>query len=106
VRFALPQRYQLLGPGLWQRLPPDTAAPADTTVVSGFRFSATLPVADLPWLSDSLFAADAALVQACADWGPEACGDHKLKLFTGRLSGARRPAAPGLAAATGRIPWP
>jgi len=58
----------------------------NTTIVTGQRLSATVPVSDLPWLEDSLVAVDAALVRACADWGPEACADAKAAfIFTGLL---------------------
>lgn len=105
--FALPQRYRNRGPGLWERLPPDLAALQTTTVLAGERLSATLPVEDLPWLSDSLLAADQLLVLACAEWG-DACAPHwKLFIrFSTTLSGPRSARPPGPGAAAGLGPYP
>ena len=107
AQFALDQRYQNLGPGLWQRVAPDTAALATTTVLAGERLSITLPVDDLPYLSDSLFAVDAALVRACADWGAEACGANRLVVvFTAQPNLLLKADAPPPGAAAGRGPYP
>ncbi|MCC7361193.1 MAG: hypothetical protein IT317_17035 [Anaerolineales bacterium] len=108
MQFALDQRYQSAGPGLWQRVPPNTAAPAATTIFAGERISITLPVDALPDLSDSLFALDAALVQACADWGTTACGDDQLvAVFTAQpnLLPAASAIPPGAEAGRGPYPW-
>jgi len=105
--FALPQRYRNIGRGLWERLPPDLAALDNTTVLAGERLSVTLPVADLPWLSDSLFAADALLVQACADWGDACQPNQRLVVrFVSDLGNARTVRPPGPGAAAGLGPYP
>ncbi|MCC6189978.1 MAG: hypothetical protein IT318_13165 [Anaerolineales bacterium] len=105
--FALPQRYRNLGPGLWERLPPDLSALQDTTVLVGQRLSATLPVEDLPWLSESLLAADQLVAQACAEWGDLCDPDWKLRIrFSGALAANPARSAPGPGAAAGLGPYP
>jgi hypothetical protein len=66
--FELAQRYRNLGPGLWERLPPDDASLANTTVFAGAYLTVTFPVADLPWLTEALPAFESVLARACADW--------------------------------------
>ncbi len=68
-RFTLRQHYRTLGPGLWERLPPDEAALIATTGWQGARLAATLPAADQALLSVVLPAVDDYAERACADWG-------------------------------------
>ncbi len=77
-QFDIVQRYRNLGPGLWERLPPDDPPLEALTVWAGERLSVTLLVADQPFLAQALPRIDAALVQTCLDWYcPE---DLKLSL--------------------------
>ncbi|MCC6189976.1 MAG: hypothetical protein IT318_13155 [Anaerolineales bacterium] len=104
VAFALPQRYRNLGPGLWERLPPDLSELQATTVFAGERLSATLPVADLPWLGESLLAADQLLTQACADWGDVCDPDWKLLVRYLGVLGAPPPRRASNASGLGPYP--
>jgi hypothetical protein len=92
---------------VWQRLAPDPAALQTTRLWAGQRLTATLPVADEPWLSPLLPQMDAYLVRACADW--QCPYDLQVPVtFSGRLeelpslAPPRRP-EPG---AAGTQPYP
>ena len=66
--FELDQRYRSLGPGLWERLPPEAGHLANTTVFVSDHLSVTFPVADLPWFTEALPQFEATLARACLDW--------------------------------------
>jgi hypothetical protein len=70
------------------------------------HISATVLVDDLPWLADSLLAADLALEQACRDWG-DLCPDNRRLdiLFTADAQYLLTPIRPGGAGA-GLGPYP
>lgn len=69
VTFTLTQRYRNLGPGLWERQPPDQEAlNAAIDTWTGARLSATYPAADAAWMQTALPQVDAYLSEACALW--------------------------------------
>jgi Tol biopolymer transport system component len=92
-RFRFTQRYFNNAPGLWQRLPPDEARLAETSVWTGRRMSVSFPVADEAWMVRALPEIDAYLEQACADW---ACPTELSLpiLFSGELGEMTPPLPP------------
>jgi hypothetical protein len=66
--FEHVQRYRSLGPGLWERLPPDTAALVLLDTWTAPRLHAVYPHAEAAWLPGILLRVEAILEQACRDW--------------------------------------
>ena len=83
VSFDQAQRYRNLGPGVWERQPPDTAALAATAFLTLQHISVTVPTADLPWLGPALLQADTLIGQACADWGIVCRPDERMPVRFG-----------------------
>jgi WD40 repeat protein len=84
-QFEFTQRYRNLGPGLWERLPPDESRLRDTSTWNGRRLTATYPVLDAPWMEQALPQIDAYLVALCEEWD---CPFRPpiMVTFSGRLS--------------------
>ncbi len=107
VTFTLAQRYRNLGGGLWERVPPDLAPLAATTLVQFNHISATVLVDDLPWLADSLLAADVALEQACREWGDACPETRRLNIiFTADAQYLLTPILPEAGTGDGLGPYP
>ena len=108
MEFALTQRYRNLGPGLWERVPPDSAALKATTFYTGQRLFVALPQADLDRLRPILDQVDALLEQACTGWGAPQCPANQyagVQFVTDPRLGPP-PLAPGLGLAAGHGPYP
>jgi Tol biopolymer transport system component len=82
--FDLWQRYRRLGPGLWERLPPDETALAETRHWSTQYLSVEAPAVDWAVLEQLLPAVDETLRQACVDWACPA-GLVVPMVFAGRM---------------------
>ncbi|MCC6191238.1 MAG: PD40 domain-containing protein [Anaerolineales bacterium] len=66
--FELTQRYRNLGPGLWERLPPDLEVLQPLATWTAPRLQATFPQVDGALLRPLLPRVEALLEQACRDW--------------------------------------